>query len=136
MDSEAIAEFNDYTPDELSDLYKNDREHFDKLAAAVISEACIGKTWQQTVKLRQMQWYIDGQLRKGKTPLQRMQIMEYIFYNRVFGDDGELKKLLQSCNELLDIVSVAPTGKPALQVLKDKDTAAGKNPKFPEPQPV
>jgi len=118
MDSEAVTEFNGYTPDELSELYESNPEHFRELAAAVIEEACIGKTWQQTIRLRQTQWQIDGQLRKAKTPLQRMQIMEYIFYNRVFGDDGELAKLLGSCQDLLGAVCGTPARKPALHVLE------------------
>jgi hypothetical protein len=101
MDTEALAEFDRYTPDELSELYKNDPALFDELAVAVISQACIGHTEEATLLLHQIQWVIDGQLRKGKTPLQRLHIMENIFYGRIFGDDGELAHLAHSWNDLL-----------------------------------
>ena len=120
MNSEAVTEFNRYTPDELSELYEKDPQHFSELADAVIDQACIGNTWQQTIKLRQLQWAIDGQLRKAKTPLHRMQIMENIFYGRVFGDDGELAHLISSCNDLIGTLrgNGIPAGKPALRLLK------------------
>lgn len=101
MDTEALANFGRYGPDELSELYKNDPALFDELAAALISQACIGHTEEESLLLRQMQWVIDGQLRKGKTKLQRMHIMENIFYSRTFGDDGELAHLAQTWNDLL-----------------------------------
>jgi hypothetical protein len=104
MDTASLTEFIRYTPDELSELYKCDPAHFNELAAAAICEACIGKTPEQTIRLRQLQWSIDGQLRKAKTPLQRMQIMERIFYGRVFGDEGELAKLMYCCREVLQII--------------------------------
>ena len=121
MNAESVKEFKRYTPDELRELYKKDPEHFDALAAAVLAEACIGSSEEQTMKLRQLQWFIDGQLRKGKTPLQRLQIMENIFYSRVFGDDGELAQLSSSCHKLLNAVTVTdkvPARKPALYLLK------------------
>ena len=101
MDTEALAEFDRLTPDERIELYKDDPELFDELAAAVISQACIGHTEEETLLLRQIQWVIDGQLRKGKTPLQRLQVMENIFYSRIFGDAGELAHLAHSWNDLL-----------------------------------
>lgn len=122
MNSAAVTEFRGYTPDELSELYKKNPDYFDELAAAVIDDACIGQTWQQTIKLRQIQWFIDGQLRKAKTPLQRMQIMENIFYSRVFGEDGELAHLSYSCKELLEAfrgIDRIPAAKPALYLLKN-----------------
>lgn len=126
METTDVTEFSRYTPDELSEFYKKDPQHFDELAAAVIDGACIGKTWEQTIKLRQLQWFIDGQLRKAKTPLQRMQIMENIFYGRVYGDDGELARLSQSCNDLVQTVrgmDGSTARKPALYLVKN-DTAA------------
>lgn len=101
MDTEAPAEFDRLTPDELSELFKNDPALFDELAAAALSRACIGHTEEESLLLRQIQWFIDGQLRKGKTPLQRMNIMENIFYSRIYGDDGELAHLAHSWNDLL-----------------------------------
>lgn len=121
MDSLSLTNFSHCTPDELSELYKINPGRFDELAAAAIEQACIGKTPEQTIKLRQMQWTIDGQLRKAKTPLQRMQIMENIFYSRVYGDDGELARLMCSCMELVHLVGwidQVPAKKPALSLVK------------------
>jgi len=98
---ESNTKFNDYTPDELRKLYKTNPNLFDELADDVIREACIGPTPEQTLKRRQMQWTIDAQLRKGKTPLERMQIMENIFYDQVYGDDGQLAQLRFSCMNFL-----------------------------------
>ena len=126
MNTKLPTEFRNYSPDELSDLYKSNPDRFNELAAVALNQACIGKTQQQTIRLRQTQWFIDGQLRKAKTPLQRMQIMENIFYSRVYGGDGELKHLLYSCNELLAAVSGTartPTRKPALCLLKNSDVS-------------
>ena len=33
-----------------------------------------------------MQWSINAQLKKAKTPLARMHLMENIFYSQVFGE--------------------------------------------------
>ena len=101
MNPESKTEFSRYTPEELSELYKKDPKHFEELADEAINQACIGRTPEATIKNRQLQWIIDTQLRKSKTPLERMQIMENIFYSRVFGDDGELARLMSSCTELL-----------------------------------
>ncbi|OGT95981.1 MAG: hypothetical protein A2X80_13385 [Geobacteraceae bacterium GWB2_52_12] len=126
MNTKLPTEFRNYSPDEFCDLYKSNPDRFNELAAVALNQACIGKTQQQTIRLRQTQWFIDGQLRKAKTPLQRMQIMENIFYSRVYGGDGELKHLLYSCNELLAAVSGTartPTRKPALCLLKNSDVS-------------
>ena len=40
-----------------------------------------------------MQWVIEGQLLKGKTPLQKLHDMESIFYDQVYGSDGFIFKL-------------------------------------------
>ncbi|MBT1072160.1 DUF3135 domain-containing protein [Pelotalea chapellei] len=118
MHTDLQTEFRDYTPDGLSELYKKDPTYFDELAAAAIHQACIGKTEKETTKLRQMQWSIEGQLRKAKTPLQRMQIMENIFYSRIFGQDGELAQLSYGCKRLLDAVCVQdPATRPKLSLL-------------------
>lgn len=121
MDTELLAEFRRYSPDELSELYKKDPTHFNDLAAAAISQACIGKTQEETLRLRRVQWFIDGQLRKAKTPLQRMVMMENIFYSRVFGADGELARLMVGCRELLTAAGALqriPARKPVLLLLK------------------
>lgn len=78
------TELDSYTRDEMRELYKTDPEIFDKLAAEAINEACIGETPEETLKLWQMQRTIDAQLQKAKTPIERMRIMEQIFYSNVF----------------------------------------------------
>jgi len=121
MNPESKTEFSRYTPDELSELYKKNPNHFDEIAADAIRQACIGKTPEQTLRYRQMQWTIDAQLRKARTPLERMQIMENIFYSHVFGDHGQLAKLMHGFRELLRVVSgtdQAPTKKPVLFLVK------------------
>jgi hypothetical protein len=121
MDTASLTEFIRYTPDELSALYKCDPARFDELAAAAICEACIGKTPEQTIRLRQLQWSIDAQLRKAKTPLQRMQIMERIFYGRVYGAEGELAKLMHCCREVLQVIGgprEIPVRRPAVYLVK------------------
>lgn len=121
------TELDHYQPDELSDLYKNDPKHFDELAEEALSKACIGKTPEHTLKLRRLQWIIDTQLRKASTPAARLQVMERIFYGKVFGADGELAQLMDSCKELLratGYVTVqprteqAPVRKPRLYLVK------------------
>ena len=72
MNTKAKTEFSRYTPDELRELYKKNPHHFDEIAVEAISQACIGRTPELTLKRRQQQWIIDAQLRKGKTPLERM----------------------------------------------------------------
>lgn len=123
MDTDSLAKFKRFQPDEMMELYKNDPVLFDELAAELISQACIGKTEQDSLRLRQIQWTIDGQLRKGKTPLQRMQIMENIFYSRIYGEDGELARLTQCWNDLIQ--NLMPLEKkPAnktLRLLKERE---------------
>jgi hypothetical protein len=105
MNTKSKTEFSSYTPEQLVELYKRDPEHFEEIASEAISQACIGKTPEQTLRQRQLQWTIDAQLRKAKTPLERMQVMENIFYSRVFGANGELAQLADSCKELIHAVS-------------------------------
>ncbi len=93
-----------YSPEELEELYKKDPDLFDEVAGDAIRQACTGRTEAQTLRLRQMQWTIDGQLRKAKTPLQRMQIMENIFYKKVYGEEGQLVKLVSACFEVLRVL--------------------------------
>lgn len=104
MDCIALSDFENFTPAELSELYEKDPALFNELAAAALDRACIGNTFEQTIRLQQTQWLIDGQLRKAKTPLQRMHIMENIFYSRLFGDDGELVHLSNRWNELFPVL--------------------------------
>lgn len=120
MNTRSKTEFSRYTPDELRELYKKNPHHFDEIAVEAISQACIGMTPDQTIKRRQLQWTIDAQLQKAKTPLERMQVMENIFYGRVFGDEGELAHLVYSCQELLHQFrgnDRVPTKKPALYLV-------------------
>ena len=124
MDTEALARFRRCNPDEMINLYKKDPALFNELAADLISQACIGKTEEGTLHLRQMQWVIDGELRKGKTPLQRMHIMENIFYSRIFGDDGQLAQLCRGWSDLIgDLTQLEQIGiNRKLRVLKERDT--------------
>ena len=107
MSPESGKKFNHYTPDELRELYKINPDFFDELADDAIEQACIGSTPAKTLKRRQIQWTIDAQLRKAKTAFGRMQIMEQIFYNKVYGIDGQLSQLMSSCTELIRSVSGA-----------------------------
>ena len=121
MNPELRTEFSRYTPDELRELYKKSPEQFEELAAEAIKQACIGRTPEKTIKRRQMQWMIDTQLRKAKTPLGRMHIMENIFYSRVFGEDGELAHLTENCIGLVRVavgIENVPTKKPLLTLVK------------------
>jgi hypothetical protein len=129
MNTDRKIEFNSYTPEQLSELYKKDPEHFEAIASEALSQACIGKTPALTLKHRQLQWTIDAQLRKAKNPLERMQIMENIFYSRVYGADGELAHLMDSCKEFVRAVAGSdhapardveqvPARKPVLYLVK------------------
>jgi len=130
MNTKSKTEFSSYTPEELSELYKKNPDLFEEIASAALSQACIGRNPEQTIKRRQLQWTIDAQLRKAKTPLERMHIMENIFYSNVFGEEGELAQLMSSCTDLvrtlkgtdqvhtlIDTAEV-PVRKPALYLVK------------------
>ena len=121
MSPELRTEFSRFTPDELRELYKKNPEQFDELAADAINQACIGRTPEKTIKRRQMQWLIDAQLRKAKTPLGRMHMMENIFYSRVFGEDGELAHLTDNCIKLIRVATgteKVPTKNSLLSLVK------------------
>ncbi|GAB7025310.1 DUF3135 domain-containing protein [Geotalea toluenoxydans] len=106
MDSESKLGFSSYTPTELVELYRKNPDLFDEMAAGAIRQACIGGTPEQTLKLRQMQWTIDAKLQKGKTPLERMHIMENIFYDQVYSDKGQLYKLIAGWAEVLGAINL------------------------------
>jgi len=111
------TELDRYTRDEMSELYKTDPGLFDKLAAEAINEACIGETPEETLKLRQMQRTIDDQLQQAKTPLERMRIMEKIFYSNVF----DLVRIMENFARLIrpaGEVEEVQTRKPALWLAK------------------
>lgn len=112
MNPKSKSEFNSYTPDELRELYEKKADLFVELADDAIKQACIGRTPEQTLRLRQMQWSIDMKLRKAKTPLERMRIMENIFYSQVYGGDGQLAKLMSSCKAFMSAVGGNDKGKP------------------------
>jgi hypothetical protein len=95
------TEFSSYTPEELRELYKQDPDHFEEIAEGALKAACTGRTPEQTLRRQQMQWTIDAQLRKARTPLGRLQAMENIFYSRVFGAEGELAQLMSNCTDLV-----------------------------------
>ena len=101
MNTRSKPNFSSYTPTEMRELFEKDAALFTELADDAIEQACIGKTPEQTLKLRQMQWTIASQLRKGKTPLGRMQIMENIFYGQVYGSNGQLAKLTITCDKFI-----------------------------------
>lgn len=91
------TELERYTPDERRELYQRDPERFERLAAEAISEACISETPEESLKLRQMQGTLDEQLQKGEPGLQRLQIMEQIFYGSVF----DLTHLMESLAKVI-----------------------------------
>ena len=101
MSTKSKAEFGSYTPDELRELYRTDPGYFEEVAGEAIRRACLGRTPEQTIKRQQLQWTIDAQLRRAKTPQERMRVMENIFYVRVFGADGELARLMFNCKGLI-----------------------------------
>jgi hypothetical protein len=105
MSPESKKGFNDYSVDELRELYQTDPELFEELADDAIEKACIGSNPAKTLKRKQMQWIIDAQLQKAKTALGRMQIMENIFYTKVYGIDGQLAQLMSSCTDLFRAVT-------------------------------
>lgn len=94
-------EFTSFTPEELRELYKEDPVRFDELADEALKDACKARTPEKSLKLQQMQWSIGMQLRKASSSLGRMHIMENIFYTEVYGENGQLEKLVSSCNSLL-----------------------------------
>lgn len=111
------TELDRFTRDEMRELYKTNPELFDKLAAEAIKEACIGETPEETLKLWQMQRTIDAQLEKAKTPLERMRIMEQIFYSNVF----DLARIMETFAGLIHPAGgtvEVPTRKPVLWLVK------------------
>ena len=109
------TEFSSYTPEELRELYKHDPDHFEEIAEDALKVACTGRTPEQTLRRRQMQWTIDAQLRKARTPLGRLQAMENIFYSRVFGADGELAQLMSNCTDLVRTLTGTDQVRPVMQ---------------------
>lgn len=93
-----------YSPDEMIALYKHDPALFDELAAEALQKMCIGSSPEETLRKQRMQWSIDMRLRKGKTPLERMRIMETIFYGEIFGTDGHMAHLVSHWRDLLQRV--------------------------------
>jgi hypothetical protein len=113
--------FSRYTPDELRELYKEDPELFDRLAAEAIKQACIGETPEETLKLLRMQRAINTRLETAKNQHERMETMETIFYGQLLGSDGNLARLMDSCAELAHAVSApeqAPASEPLLCLVK------------------
>ncbi len=121
MNPELKPELRRYTLDGMIELYKINPKYFDELAAKAIHQACIGRTPEKTIKLQQMQWTIEAQLRKSKTLLGRMQMMENIFYNRVFDWNGNLAQIMDNFLKLIRTVygsEQVPTNKPLLSLAK------------------
>jgi hypothetical protein len=94
-----------YTRTELRELYEKNPDCFAELAEDAIKQACMGKTPKQTLKLQQLQWTIDAQLRKAKTPRGKMHIMENIFYDQMYGRSGHLFKLSRACAEFISTLA-------------------------------
>lgn len=103
--------FSLYTPAELRKLFQENPAMFDQLAKEAIKNACSARTPEQSLKLQQLQWTIDMQLRKAKTPLARMHAMENIFYGKIYGEDGQLSKLVSTCKKLVHALT-AEKGEP------------------------
>lgn len=106
MNDDGTIELGRLNGDELRELYRKDPRKFDLLAGEALAEACIGRTPEKSAKLRQLQWNIDSQLHKEKTPLGRMLKMETIFYNRVYGEEGELSRLTDCCVDICTVLAV------------------------------
>ena len=96
-----------YTYAELWELCEKNPELFDELADDAIRLACTGRTPEQTAELKRLQWTIDAQLRKGKTPLRRLQLMESVFYGKVFGEEGSLSQIKSGWTEIIGITERA-----------------------------
>ncbi len=94
-----------YTPAEMRRLYQENPALFDQLAAEAIKTACTARTPEQSLRLQQLQWTIDMQLRKATTPVARMHVMENIFYGKIYGEDGKLSKLVSTCKKLVQAVT-------------------------------
>lgn len=94
-----------YSPAELRKLYQENPALFDELAAEAIKTACTARSPEQSLRLQQLQWTIDMQLRKAKTPVARMHVMENIFYGKIYGEDGKLSKLVSACKKLVQAVT-------------------------------
>ena len=127
MDAPLKEKFSSCTPAELRELYETDPDRFRELAADAIRDACIGKTDAQTLKLRQMQWVIEGQLRKQKTPQQKLQEMQNIFYGRLYGDDGLIFRLNSVCLSLRQALKEtygSECGRPVQRVVTPEGDAA------------
>ena len=121
MDAPAMRKFSSYTPTELRELYDTDPTGFNELAAAAIRDACIGTTEAQTRKLRQMQWAIEGQLRKQNTPCQKLQEMQKIFYDQLYGSEGLIFKLNSAWTtfaQSFEGTESTGCGKPELKIVK------------------
>lgn len=91
----------DYTGEDWADLFKRDRKEFEARRREAIEALISGASAAELPHLRATQWKIDKALRGSKTPLGRMQIMQEIFYSRVYGPGGLLEQLHSSCTEYL-----------------------------------
>ena len=101
----STSEFTSFTCTQLRELYEKNPQDFAELADAAIRKACIGRTPEITLQLKQLQWTIDAQMLKAKTPQRRLQIMEGIFYDQVFGDNGSLAQIRSGCLKIARTVA-------------------------------
>lgn len=96
----AEKRFVDLSSNEREQLFKKDPALFEELARAALEEVCNSQDPERTVTLRQMQWNIDKELRKSKTPLGKLMIMQNIFYARVFGSEGCLSQIIANATKV------------------------------------
>lgn len=78
-----LAEFEAMTHDELSKLYKSDPEAYQEHCKELIEDTISQFPECKQEALRQLQWRIDGELRKYKDPLARMNKMIEMFWEGV-----------------------------------------------------
>ena len=69
-----------------------------------------------------MQWAIEGQLRKQNTPCQKLQEMQKIFYDQLYGSEGLIFKLNSAWTNFARVTTkgmkVPGCGKPELRIIK------------------
>lgn len=100
---ETEKRFVDLSSDEREQLFKKNPALFEELARVALEKACSSQDPERSVALRQMQWNINKELRKSKTPLGKLMIMQNIFYARVFGSDGCLLQIVANATKVKEL---------------------------------
>ena len=67
----------------LAELHKNDPEGFERERERLLENYFNSLPEEQATKARQMQWQLDGELRKYKDPIARMNRMVELFWEQV-----------------------------------------------------